>query len=41
MAEFALDLDAAAIPAVRREAGTIEQEDTLGGHQVFILVMMS
>ena len=39
--ELALDLDVARTPAVRCEKGAIEQQNTLGSHQVFILVMMS
>jgi hypothetical protein len=41
VAEFALEPDAPGSPAVRGEDRTIEKENALGGHQVFILVMMS
>jgi hypothetical protein len=40
-AEFALEFDAPGVPVMRRKDGTVEKENALGGHQVFILVMMS
>jgi hypothetical protein len=39
--EFALEFYATGTPVVCRKDRTIEKENALGGHQVFILVMMS
>jgi hypothetical protein len=41
IAEFGLDLDAAGLPALGGKSGAVGLQDAFGGHQVFILVMMS
>jgi hypothetical protein len=41
MTELTFDLDPAGTPVVCREEGPVEKKNALGGHQVFILVMMS